>query len=99
MVYCLSLELYSPPMRQAARNLTDLTDKSPRWKKNVLRRTAVRRWYGFQHFTLKARSQSKMMQVLPLSVAQVSLTEHFSVCPHLGIGSDRSLADRRRTIL
>lgn len=85
-------------MRQAARNLTDLTDKSPRWKKNVLRRTAVRRWYDFQHFTLKVHSQSKMMQAIPLSVTQVPLSEHFSVCPILAIGSDRSLADRRRII-
>lgn len=68
-------------MRQASRNLTDLSDKSPRWKKNVLRRTAVRRRYGFQHFTLKARSQSKMMQAQPQSVTQVPLAEHFSVCP------------------
>ena len=67
-------------MRQAARNLTDLSDKSLRWKKNILRRT-LRLWYGFQNFILKARSQSKIMQALPLSVAQVPLPEHFSVCP------------------
>jgi hypothetical protein len=40
----------------------------------------VRRWYGFQNFTLKTSSQSKIMQALPLSMAQVPLPEHFSGC-------------------